>query len=104
MDLDKIANTIITYLDELRRPARQGPIKQGTIVRPTGMTVLDTDDPSAAYDFTAFGRIVISLATPDCLLLVLSVEGDKLRVFNLYSGIIGRLDAGSVRLSSLNDP
>ncbi len=72
--------------------------RSGTIVEPTDMTVLETDDYSAfaANQFAATGRIEFTIVSPGYLLLVLSADGSSLRVLCLESGKIGRIDASNV--------
>ena len=74
------------------RPTRAFAL--GTIVAPTGLTVLERDGELTSY--TDAGVRGVTLVPADALLLVIGCLGDELRVMHLETGMLGRLNAGAV--------
>jgi len=98
IDLDRLKEWFGHIQDEVKRVVKSLRYPPGTVVEPSDMTVLESDDYSdfAVRQFTASGRIEITILSPGCLLLVLTATGSNLRVMCLESGQLGRIDASSV--------
>lgn len=63
----------------------------GDVVGVLGLTVLERDGPLNVYTDAGFAKV--ELLAADSLLLIVDADKDELRVFDLATGRVGRLNA-----------
>jgi len=74
--------------------SKQDVFNAGDVVVPTGVAVLEADGSLDHYTGTLGFKT--TLVTESALLLVVECKGDEVRVMELESGQLGRLNAGGL--------